>query len=301
MNNLYTKNDFLKNYELINNTISKEYKNINLYNKEKTRIIKYNNEKQTKIINFILNTDIINQSKDFCIPTSVITEKVDPSKIVDIFFDRRLKKIKPLDLPFKTIFFNWYGFKPLPYSDNEFGILYIKSMFIREISYGIYDFLFDVDHKGQINSVLHRINVNKMKSPNDFYNMSTFSCYAYAKKICNIINSCPSNLKQVINIENNTATETGNKLYSQPIRDVIFIKMNPEDEPSTYFPNCKVHAKCPYQYEVRGHWRKLDGFNKIGKNRDDEYVVEGYTWVSEHIRGDENGVLIKKQRVLINN
>ena len=39
----------------------------------------------------------------------------------------------------------------------------------------------------------------------------------------------------------------------------------------------------------------------MGKNRDNEYNVHGFTWVSEHIKGDENGVLIKKQRVLINN
>jgi len=46
---------------------------------------------------------------------------------------------------------------------------------------------------------------------------------------------------------------------------------------------------------VRGHWRKHEG---IGKDREGIYGVEGFTWVSEHVRGPGNLPLVKKVRIL---
>lgn len=61
----------------------------------------------------------------------------------------------------------------------------------------------------------------------------------------------------------------------------------------------------------RGHWRALyhppsitDQFGRrvvdytrIGKNRAGDYIVPGYTWVNEHIRGDEALAEIKTRTV----
>lgn len=48
-------------------------------------------------------------------------------------------------------------------------------------------------------------------------------------------------------------------------------------------------------FELRGHWRAHDG---LGKDRDGNYCVGGFTWVKNHIRGDENLPLIKKTRII---
>lgn len=50
-----------------------------------------------------------------------------------------------------------------------------------------------------------------------------------------------------------------------------------------------------HRFAVRGHWRKVD---KLGKDRNGDYCVEGHTWVSEHIRGPEDAPLITKTRLV---
>jgi len=49
-----------------------------------------------------------------------------------------------------------------------------------------------------------------------------------------------------------------------------------------------------HSFSVMGHWRKARGY---GKDRKGNYCIPGYTWVSEHIRGD--GLFIKKQRMVL--
>lgn len=44
-----------------------------------------------------------------------------------------------------------------------------------------------------------------------------------------------------------------------------------------------------HRFLVRGHWRKC---NFIGKDREGNYTVNGFTWISEHIKGPENKPLI---------
>lgn len=50
-----------------------------------------------------------------------------------------------------------------------------------------------------------------------------------------------------------------------------------------------------HRFEVRGHWRKTDA---LGKDRDGNYCVRGYTWVVDHTKGPENLPLIKKTRLV---
>lgn len=50
-----------------------------------------------------------------------------------------------------------------------------------------------------------------------------------------------------------------------------------------------------HRFEVMGHWRKVKG---IGKDRAGEYVVNGYTWVKNHEKGDKSLPLVKKTRIV---
>jgi len=48
-----------------------------------------------------------------------------------------------------------------------------------------------------------------------------------------------------------------------------------------------------HKFSVRGHWRKI---TSLGKNRSGDYVIDGKTWVSAHIKGE--GDFIKKTRAI---
>ena len=57
-----------------------------------------------------------------------------------------------------------------------------------------------------------------------------------------------------------------------------------------------VNWDYSHRWEVRGHWRKLNE-GKLGKNRNGDYAVKGYTWVVAHEKGPEDKPLVKKTRV----
>ena len=52
------------------------------------------------------------------------------------------------------------------------------------------------------------------------------------------------------------------------------------------FPNIKVEKQI--SWNVRGHWRRLHNALSIGKDRAGEYVVSGFTWVKDFIKGNQN-------------
>lgn len=52
-----------------------------------------------------------------------------------------------------------------------------------------------------------------------------------------------------------------------------------------------------HRFEVRGHWRQLKNSFSIGKDREGNRAVKGYTWVSAFEKGDPDLKLIRKVRV----
>lgn len=50
-----------------------------------------------------------------------------------------------------------------------------------------------------------------------------------------------------------------------------------------------------HRWFVRGHWRKSEG---VGKDRSGNYIIKGFTWVSEYEKGPENMPLISKTRIV---
>lgn len=61
--------------------------------------------------------------------------------------------------------------------------------------------------------------------------------------------------------------------------------------------NKKEKIEYSYRFEVRGHWRKLSE-GSIGKDRNGEYKIEGYTWVNEHEKGSKDLPLLQKTRII---
>lgn len=95
----------------------------------------------------------------------------------------------------------------------------------------------------------------------------------------------------------------GESSYRKEINTVIHIrkKLSEKKEASIETPLQEFDKETidwTHRWRVRGHWRKTDG---IGKNRNGEYGVAGFTWVVEHIKGNENLPLIEKTRILHQN
>jgi hypothetical protein len=57
-------------------------------------------------------------------------------------------------------------------------------------------------------------------------------------------------------------------------------------------------SKVSCKFMVRGHWRKLQDSDKLGKDRAGIYNTVGYTWITEHIKGADNTNEVKQLRVL---
>lgn len=57
----------------------------------------------------------------------------------------------------------------------------------------------------------------------------------------------------------------------------------------------KYQIDWSHRWSVRGHWRQIPG---LGKDRAGDYVVRGWTWVSDHIKGPEHKPFVEKTRVI---
>ena len=52
-----------------------------------------------------------------------------------------------------------------------------------------------------------------------------------------------------------------------------------------------------HRWEVRGHWRSI-ACGKVGKDQNQNYNVNGLTWVKSHSKGPEEKDMVKKIRVV---
>lgn len=72
------------------------------------------------------------------------------------------------------------------------------------------------------------------------------------------------------------------------------IHICPKKDVSNYAKGTK-HIDWTHRFSVRGHWRKQNG---LGKDRQGIYCIDGFTWVTEHVRGPEHLPLVKKTRLV---
>lgn len=96
-------------------------------------------------------------------------------------------------------------------------------------------------------------------------------------------------------VRQNIKIGLGSEKRQHRIRKVIHI--TPKKHQANYSISTRT-IDWTHRFLVRGHWRDLASPQKVGKNRDGEYCVSGFTWVSEHERGPEEMPLIKKTRVI---
>lgn len=249
---------------------------------------------------YLFNTDLISNSKSFCIPTTIYDNVENKYGYIVNELDTSFR-IKPLDMPFKDMFINFYGQDfVFDYSFHfEDADALLDCFYISELSFGRY----------LIISQLHIIN-NKIKKHANLVSRTILdinepiqdaegiTVYFILKTLFDVLKN-KNNERILVTQPDKLKCTINGKKYSRKINDVIWLKLNKKDDIEQYLKNAKIHSKCPYQYEVRGHWRKLEHQNKLGKNREGIYNICGYTWINEYIKGDNDSMLIKKQRICI--
>lgn len=86
---------------------------------------------------------------------------------------------------------------------------------------------------------------------------------------------------------------SGKNKYTHKIRKIVHICNEKE-----YLKTKSITGKpidWSHRWSVRGHWRRIIG---LGKDRNGDYSVANFTWVTDHIRGPEELPFIKKTRFL---
>ena len=78
-------------------------------------------------------------------------------------------------------------------------------------------------------------------------------------------------------------------------RPIYYILNKKDVEKKTY--NIQPLGKLEYShaFKVRGHWRKIDE-KSIGKDRNGDYKIEGFTWVTDYVKGE--GELVNRVRIV---
>lgn len=71
------------------------------------------------------------------------------------------------------------------------------------------------------------------------------------------------------------------------IKKIIYVV--PKKEREIFVPREAKEIDWSHRWLVRGHWRRTDS---IGKDRDGNYCVRGFTWVTEHEKGPEEAPLV---------
>lgn len=84
----------------------------------------------------------------------------------------------------------------------------------------------------------------------------------------------------------------GKAAYRVCVNKIIHIRPKKFKEKTEYMGQ---EIDWSHRWRVRGHWRKV---STVGKNREGEYGIQGFTWVVEHIKGPEELPIIEKTRIL---
>ena len=83
----------------------------------------------------------------------------------------------------------------------------------------------------------------------------------------------------------------------KPIKPIYYVLDQKEETTKHKYHSIRAIGKLEFNYsfKVRGHWRRISD-KTYGKDRNGNYNILGYTWVTEYVKGE--GELVKKLRVI---
>ena len=215
---------------------------------------------------------------------------------VDLMKERRPTREQlltvPLDLPFKKCFFGAEK-KPLQtIVDDNGDYTELVSFFAYEVAPCNYLFMSDVAYnldngkkKGE-GGALASTELHLGGEDRDVEGFGMY--YSMAKNILSVINDSkkaeikPRKQKQ-------KCWHKGQRQTYKP-SGTIYINGNKREKTKPAVAGYQF-TRWIEAWRVRGHWRKYEG--GIGKDRNGERCVEGYTWVSAYEKGE--GILAEKK------
>ena len=82
-----------------------------------------------------------------------------------------------------------------------------------------------------------------------------------------------------------------------PKKPIYYILGDKSEDTSAKYQRIKATGTLEYSYcfRVRGHWRRINE-KRYGKDRNGNYNVQGFTWVTEYTKGE--GELAQRVRVI---
>jgi hypothetical protein len=186
------------------------------------------------------------------------------------------------DAPFPVFSIERTDFTPLSVSVYDQEEYALRCVVASEIAPGLYDLYL------LISTVRDGYTLNKphvIKTRSDRSELGRAIVVTYLEEL----NSAKYGVESVRKI---VKIGSGANKRTHRIRSVIHIAPRKHTES---FISTNRHIDWSHRFEVRGHWRKVD---TVGKDREGNYNVNGYTWVTNHERGPEHLPLIKKTRVV---
>lgn len=236
----------------------------------------------------------INKTNSFifekdCLPLGDPNLQGNPPPIMDL---------KPLDLPFECCFFEvasgFLASVPLDgfVEDDSMNKAFLIGFWILEESYSkylieaFYLFYNEEAHEYTVACDTYHCDLNDPDAINKKYSMIA---YGWAQGIL-------ENLKtQEMGLESRRPYVKTKRMGSlQPLKIVRVAMKKNSSEVKPLFGDS---IDWQHRWEVSGHWRKC---KVIGKDRNGDYTVSGFTWVVPHVKGPESMPLIKKTRVIYN-
>lgn len=199
----------------------------------------------------------------------------------------------PLDLPFRTCYFE-YTNSELILGPREAHEIRAGFLMVHEVSFNDYMFV-ALDMKAATQNKMPWVN---SISGGEGYEGMYLTFKKVTRGMLDSINDSKNEVGQAkgtVIVSRKVFNKTGKvKEFTRP-RDIIIIK--PKTHTLKDLPGVRGFIEYSHRFEVRGHWRRLPE-NKIGKDREENYCIKGYTWVSSYVKGPEDAVLIKKKRIV---
>lgn len=274
----------------------------------------YDYDYKNKIYNNISNCRVFKYE-------NVKLTNVKDIKEIEIQYLKNDLEYNEIDLPFKDCWFESLNIHYLCTVPMENQIIALQGFLIHEISPHYYESigLFDILKPNGKDFIIEDMiqgatfsNIKDKKLSKDLEalvkknnNMTDaeFNTYKFFESLLqgstfNLLNKM--NDYEMIEAINTHKTYRKNNAQTFKINNVIKISKykrsnNPNGNLSTI-----SKIKYSHRFEVRGHWRKLSSEEKIGKDRNGEYNINGFTWVNEFEKGDKELPLIEKTRIIIN-
>jgi hypothetical protein len=179
--------------------------------------------------------------------------------------------------PFETWSIEMEGGSYLTVSNGERINVKIESIYVKEISINSFEFLIGchiTDANKNTTFIAHKI-----KKHDDTYN-SVFSMVAnYVRRI---------NSEDVgkINREGKVKLRSKGKNIKYKPNNVIYVSSKKQARKNSGKTSSGQRVNWISRWGVRGHFRRLQNPESIGKDRSGNRVVHGFTWISEHHKGE---------------